>query len=372
MNDHTLRQSVRFPCGGSLTLWQTRGALLAAAALFLPFSFAMAQHSAGPNAFTPQTSCTNLPHADHPKAELRSGPLSAVVFLPDAQAGYYRGSRFDRSGLVGCLALNGHTFFGEWFSRYDPEISDAVTGPAEEFRHPTSEIGYDEAAPSADGQPGGTFLKIGVGTLRRLDSRPYSFGRPYPVVDHGTWTVKTGTDFVTVRQVLSTAMGYGYVYEKTLRLDGNHHLLTLSHSLRNTGTRPLDTAVYNHDFFMLDGAPTGPGMELHLPFTPVPDAPLPGSATIDGTTIRITAPLEPRHGLGAYLTGFDPTKVGDFDFTFTDKAHGLSVRETADTPLTKMYLWATPKTVCPEGYIAIHVAPGAEQHWTLQYIFTTP
>lgn len=298
--------------------------------------------------------------------------MSAVVFLPDAQTGYYRGSRFDWGGLVGCLQLNGHTFFGEWFNRYDPEITDAVTGPAEEFRHPTSELGYDEAATPADGKPGGTFLKIGVGVLRRLDDRPYSFGRAYPIVDHGAWTVKTGADFITFRQELHTEIGYSYVYEKTLRLDGKHHLLTLSHSLHNTGQKPLDTAVYNHDFFMLDSAPTGPGMELHLPFTPVPSEPFPPSAEIDGTTLRITAPLEPRRGLGAYITGFSPDKVRDFDFTFVDKAHSLSVRETADTPLTKMYLWATPKTFCPEGYIAIHVAPGAEQHWSLRYTFTSP
>ena len=340
---------------------------LLAAVLLLPLGSLAAQAQ---GASTPRQPCTDLPHADHPKAELRSGPMSAVVFLPDRQTGYYRGSRFDWSGLIGCLQLNGHTFFGEWFNKYDPEITDAVTGPAEEFRHPTSELGYDEAAPAEDGKPGGTFLKIGVGTLRRLDDKPYSFFRAYPIVDHGTWTVKTRKDSITFRQVLRTDLGYGYVYEKTLRLDGRSHLLTLTHSLRNTGTRPLETAVYNHDFFMLDGAPTGPGMELRLPFAPVPDKPLPESAQIDGSTIRVVAPLEVRRGLGAYITGFSPDKVSDFDFTFEDKLHGLSVRETADAPLTKMYLWATPKTFCPEGYIAIHVAPHAEQHWTLKYAFS--
>ena len=106
--------------------------------------------------------------------------MQAVVFLPDAQSGYYRGPRFDWSGIVGCASLNGHTFFGEWFNRYDPEGNDAVTGPAEEFRHPTSELGYDDAA------PGGLFLKIGVGLLRRTDEKPYRFGGAYPIVDGGT------------------------------------------------------------------------------------------------------------------------------------------------------------------------------------------
>ncbi len=298
--------------------------------------------------------------------------MSAVVFLPDSKDGYYRGSRFDWSGLVGCLALNGHTFFGEWFPRYDPLISDAVTGPAEEFRSATTELGYDEAIPNADDQPGGKFLKIGVGVLQRPDAKPYTFGGAYPIVDGGKWTVKTHKDSVTFRQELRSTLGYSYVYEKTLKLDGRTQTLTLTHTLRNTGQKPLDTAVYNHDFYMLDGQPTGPGMELRLPFTPVPDKPLPAIATIDGNTIRVVAPLEPRRGLGAYITGFSPDKVSDFDFTFTDIKGGLSVQETADAPLTKMYLWATPKTFCPEGYIAIHVAPGSTQSWTLRYRFTTP
>lgn len=305
-----------------------------------------------------------LPHADHPKASLRSGALSATVFLPDAQTGYYRGSRFDWSGIVGCAALHGHTFFGEWFDRYEPTISDAVTGPAEEFRHPTSEIGYDEA------KPGEPFLKIGVGVLRRMDAKPYFFGTSYPIVDGGTWTVKARKDSVSFRQVLHSAFGYAYVYEKTLTLDGHTNTLTVSHRLRNLGQKPLETAVYSHDFFMLDGQPTGPGMELRLPFVPTPDNPLPASAEIDGKTIRIVAPLEPRRGLGAYITGFSD-RTPDLDFTFEDKAHGLSVEESSDSPLVKMYLWATPKTFCPEGYIAIHVAPGETQKWTLRYRFFT-
>ncbi|MGI4854268.1 MAG: hypothetical protein ACRYF4_09515 [Janthinobacterium lividum] len=331
----------------------------------LPFGL-LGTHAlaAQPVAANATHTCDTLPHADHPKTTLHSGDLSAVVFLPDAQTGYYRGSRFDWGGIVGCASLHGHTFFGEWFDRYEPTISDAVTGPAEEFRHPTSEIGYDEA------KPGEPFLKIGVGVLRRVDTKPYFFGTSYPIVDGGAWTVKTGKSSITFRQELHSAFGYAYVYEKTLTLDGQTNTLSVSHRLQNVGTKPLETAVYSHDFFMLDHQPTGPGMELRLPFVPVPDNPLPTSAEIDGKTIRIVAPLEPKRGLGAYITGFSG-KATDFDFTFENKSTGVGVQETSDSPLVKMYLWATPKTFCPEGYIAIHVEPGAAQSWTMRYrLFT--
>jgi len=75
--------------------------------------------------------CTDIPHADHPKATITNGEVKAVVFLPDAVNGYYRGPRFDWSGVVACATYNGHTYFGEWFRKYDPLINDSITGPAE-------------------------------------------------------------------------------------------------------------------------------------------------------------------------------------------------------------------------------------------------
>ena len=156
--------------------------------------------------------------------------MDAVVFLPDVEKGYYRGARFDWSGLVACVSLNGHTFFGEWFNRYDPLINDAVTGPAEEFREP---IGYDNA------KTGDAFVKIGAGVLKRIDDQPYTFGGAYPILDHGKWTVKVHKDSITFRQELHSTIGYAYLYEKTLSLDKKTNSLQLSHSLKNIGTKPL-------------------------------------------------------------------------------------------------------------------------------------
>jgi hypothetical protein len=297
-------------------------------------------------------------------ARLTNGKLTLAVFLPDADHGYYRGSRFDWSGIVGCASLNGHTFFGEWFNRYDPMINDAVTGPAEEFRHPTSELGYDDAA------PGGEFVKIGVGVLQRKDTSAYTFGGAYPIVDHGKWSVKVHDRSITFRQVLRSKIGYAYQYEKVLSLDAKGSILTLEHHLKNLGSKSIDTAVYDHDFYMLDGKPTSPGMEIHYPFIPVPDKPLPESARIDGNTVQFITPLQPRHGLGAYVTGFSD-KVSDYDLTVEDTTTGIGVEQTADSPMIKSYLWATPTTICPEAYIGIRIAPGQTQSWTIHYRFFT-
>ena len=308
--------------------------------------------------------CGNLPHSDHPMARISNGRLAAVVFLPDREKGFYRSSRFDWSGIVGCVSLNGHAFFGEWFNQYDPMLNDAVTGPAEEFRSPSSELGYDEAA------PGGVFVKIGVGTLKRVDSSPYHFGGSYPIVDNGRWTVKIHKQSIVFRQELRSQIGYAYVYEKVLSLDKQSNVISLTHHLKDIGPKSIDTAVYNHDFFMLDHKETGPSMEVHLPFVPLPDSPLPEAAQIEGTTISFVSQLQPKHGVGAYITGYS-NKLSDYDILFQDRESGLGIEQTSDSPISKFYLWATSKTVCPEAYIAIHIAPGETQSWTIHYRFFT-
>ena len=83
-------------------------------------------------------------------------------------------------------------------------------GPADEFQIP---LGYDEAP------VGGTFIKIGVGVLRKAGNARYSAFSKYELVDPGKWSARTGADFVEFTQELSDpATGYGYVYRKTVRL----------------------------------------------------------------------------------------------------------------------------------------------------------
>ena len=69
----------------------------------------------------PQLAGAQVPHAAIANARIR-----AALYLPDAQSGYYRGTRFDWSGVVASLEWKGHTYFGQWFARYDPKLHDAI------------------------------------------------------------------------------------------------------------------------------------------------------------------------------------------------------------------------------------------------------
>ncbi len=59
------------------------------------------------------------------------------------------------------LEFQGHTFFGQWFEKYDPKLHDAIMGPVEEFLTNGAGLGYAEA------KPGENFVKIGVGAIRK-------------------------------------------------------------------------------------------------------------------------------------------------------------------------------------------------------------
>jgi hypothetical protein len=323
--------------------------------------------------------CADVPHGDHPKVLLTNGKLDALVFLPDAQNGYYRSTRFDWSGVIGCVSLNGHKFFGEWFAQYDPLKNDSITGPVEEFRTDDGPMGNTATDPPIkadaigykEAKPGETFLKPGVGVLRKVDDSPYQFGGAYPIVDTGTWTVKTTTRSVAFRQVLRGPDGYAYVYEKKLTIDKSEPVMTLEHTLKNTGKKVIETYVYDHDFFMLDGQPTGPGMVVHFKFEPKPIGEIGTAAKIEGNDLVYVDTLAPRKGVAGYLKGYS-ADVHDYDFKVEDTRSKVAVEQTSDHPLARVYFWSTQKTICPEGYIYLNVAPNVTTNWTLRYRFFAP
>jgi hypothetical protein len=317
--------------------------------------------SATGRAETAPSLCADVPHGDHPKALISNGTLDALIFLPDPKNGYYRSSRFDWSGIVGCVSLNGHRFFGEWFQKYDPMTNDAVTGPAEEFRE--GALGYSEA------KPGELFVKPGVGVLRRVDDSPYRFGFVYPIVDTGKWTTHVGKHSVTFTQKLKSPLGYAYVYEKKLTLTGS--VMTLEHSLKNTGTRAITTEVYDHDFFVFDGHPTSKGITIRLPFKPEPEVPLGNAVEIEGNNITYKEDLKPGQSVAGYIKGYS-TSATDNHLTVEDTKTNVGIEQSSDSPISRFYLWSIHTTVCPEAYIHLDIAPGKTSHWKIQYRFFAP
>ena len=118
--------------------------------------------------------------------------------------------------------------------------------------------GYNE------GQNGAPFLKIGVGILRR-DAGAYSFSKSYPVVELARTTVTWQQDRAHFVQTLTgNANGYSCHLEEDVVVKNDR--LVLNYLLRNTGTKPLTTEQYLHNFVCFSGRPVGPNVRLSFPY----------------------------------------------------------------------------------------------------------
>ncbi len=277
--------------------------------------------------------------ADFPEAEISNGLVKAKLLLPDAQTGYYQSTRFDWSGVIESLEYKGHSYFGQWFKKYDPKINDAIMGPVESF----DPIEFDEAAVN------GNFLKVGVGILRKPDEKSYSAFRYYDIVNPGKWKVETDKDKVSFSQDLTDESGYAYRYTKTVRLTKGKPELVLEHSLKNTGKKTIEANVFNHNFFMIDKEPTGPGIKIKFPYNiSGTGRGLDTLATINGKEINYIKEVTP--GTYVYigdLTGYRKD-AKDYDIRIENQKTGGAVRITSDQPFEKLVYWSSSTTYCPE------------------------
>ena len=250
---------------------------------------------------------TVVPVADPPQATLSNGLIETTLYLPDQQNGYYQGTRFDWAGAFKRLDYKGHSYVEQWFESYNPKTHDAINGPAEEF----TALGFTDA------KPGDTFVKIGVGALQKPDDKPYSFATYYEPVNPGKWTVKTRKNEITFTHELTDAAGYGYRYTKTVRLSKGKPELVLEHHLKNTGQKPIETSVYNHNFFIIDKQPTGPTVTIQFPFAVNGEGKGFGSTIrTEGNRLVYSRELEKKEQVySAGLQGFGPS-ASDYDIQY--------------------------------------------------------
>ena len=322
----------------------------------------------------PQGRGVNTSQSQAPEAQLTNGQITARVYLPDAQKGFYRSTRFDWSGAVASLVFHGHDYYGPWFDASDPSVRDFVyrdntivvsaqsgmVGPVEEFRTP---LGFTSA------DAGGTFVKIGVGVLKKPDANRYSGYATYPIVDSGQWSVRATADSVeSTQRVNDPASGYGYVYRKTVRVTAGQPEMVIEHSLQNAGRLPIQTRQYNHNFLVLDRLPTGPDFSITLPFAITPSAaPDPAFAVTEGHQILYKKRLENQDRVTFGIRGFGPDPK-DYDIRIENRAAGVGVKVTSDRPLADLSLWSIRSVISMEPDIDINLQPGASMDW--KYIYT--
>ncbi len=300
--------------------------------------------------------------ADFPETEITNGIIDAKLYLPDPENGYYRGTRFDWAGVVPSLTYKGHSYFGQWFPKYDPKLHDAISGPVEEF----TPLGFDEA------KIGEEFLKIGVGTLVKPNDKKYSFATTYDIKNAGKWTVNKKKDLVEFTHELKDGAGYSYLYKKTVRLVKGKPDMVLEHTLKNTGSKSISTSVYDHNFVMIDNEPSNQNIRIVFPFDVIGEGQGFGSIiNVNGKTLNYSRQIQKGDQVfSSGLKGFGPV-AKDYDIRIENTKTGAGVRMTSDHPLEKLVYWACPTTSCPEPYIKLAAEPGQEVKWKINYEFYT-
>jgi hypothetical protein len=301
-----------------------------------------------------------LAAADPPQAEISNGVVRARFYLPDPETGYYRGTRFDWSGVISSVDYKGHTYFGQWVETYDPKSNEGSAGPVEEFGTDQPGLGYKEA------KAGGTFLRIGVGVLRK----PAGTSRINEMVDPGRWTVQRGSDWISFTHEVPATAGYGYTYRKTVRLTKGKPELVLEHSLKNTGQHAIETSVDDHNFFVIDNQESGPDFVVRFPFDAKATGELKDILEVRDKQVTYRRKLEKNDTVLTRLTGFGDS-ASDYSITVENRKRGAGVTVTGDRPLARLMLRSAPKVVSPQAGISLKIAPGQEQKWRMAYEFYT-
>ncbi len=298
--------------------------------------------------------------ADPPTATLKSDDLTLTLYTPDAKAGYYRGTRFDWSGVFS-VQYGKHKLFGPW-RKHDPLDHDAIMGPCEEFGTAAA-LGYDDAKPDE------SFLKIGVGVLIKPEKEEkYSQFKTYKFAEEPKWTVTTTEAKATFEQSATTG-GYGYKYTKIVAVQNAE--VRIQHVLENTGKKPLKTDHYNHNFFNADGETVGKGYEIEFGFEPKADVQKDRwkeVAKLDGKKLVFVDGLD-KGTIYGELSGF-AEKASDNRLTLRHKASGVGVRVTGDKPLSGCRVWAIGTALCPEPFMAFDIEPGKKATWSWTYEFS--
>ena len=308
-----------------------------------------------------------------PQVQIASDQLVVQLYLPDAENGFYQGTRFDWSGVVAGLQFRGHQYYAPWYTKRVAAVYDyvddgadivasrqsAISGPAEEFPRPQ---GFDTA------KVGEAFVKLGVGLLRKAADTPYSCYESYEIVNPGTRSVRTTpTSVEFTHQLADARTGFEYVYRKTVSVDPNRPDLHIAHTLHNTGQVAIKTEQYNHNFLTLDGAQVGPSFVIALPFhvrTSLP--PDPKLAIIRDNELHFTKVLAPHEVVSFPMQGFgdDPSH---YDIRIENRETGAGMRITGNRPLSKLALWSIRSVLSMEPFVDVSTEPGGRTMWTYNY-----
>lgn len=272
---------------------------------------------------------------------------------------YYTGSRFDHTGNITQITLDGRNTF------CSTEIKDGFN-PQKNGCGLYNEFGINRTVGYDDCPVGEKFLKIGVGLLTRADDKPYNFFVPYEVKPFKT-LFESDTQQIRFTVMPENCRGYSVKLIKSITLSANS--FAIEYTLENTGTRRIQTNEYVHNFISVNQSPVTTGYALSVP-----------CRIIEESGMYESVNPEKAVSLNDRTLSFNFVPSGDFFFSpltefrtntgewmLTDERSGVLIRETTDFIPELMNIWGTGHVISPELFIKIDIMPGETLQWQRTY-----
>lgn len=282
-----------------------------------------------------------------------------VIRLVLAEAGKeYRGSRFDWCGqILEVHFKNKYQFCGREREEESPIPETLGMGLHNEF-------GTDKALGFEDCPPGGFFLKIGLGRMKKDYQGPFDFYRPHQI-DPLPVQVERGENQVTFLQQSPLLNGYAYSYRKSIQL--MEQGFQVNYLLENRGEKTMDTDEYVHNFLNFSERKTGPDYCLNFPV--LVDSSSCFKILNPGDCMKIadrsiTWNRCPESDF--YLGGLNAQNLPD-RWELEHKSLGIALEEHCHFSVSKMKLWGNAHAISPELFKSIRIEPGESEQWSRSY-----
>jgi len=141
--------------------------------------------------------------------------------------------------------------------------------------------------------------------------------------------------------------------------------------LKNTGSQPIQTSVYNHNFLVLDGLPPGPDYSITVPFEiKTTRPPNPEFAEVQGKQIAYKKVLVNQDRVAIPIEGFS-SEPKDYDIRIENRKAEVGMRITCDRQLARASLWSIRSVLAVEPFLDIAAEPGKEFTWKYTYTYYT-
>ncbi|MBN2657866.1 MAG: hypothetical protein JXR86_12455 [Spirochaetales bacterium] len=284
------------------------------------------------------------------RIELDNKDLNLSLLVPGT---VYKRSRFDWTGIVDQITLSGVPFLGT-------ESDGAYRG--------TEGIGlsseFDIVSPPGYGKtlPGQSFMKIGIGCLRRESSEDYDFMKDYQLTPFET-EIKTGPDKVTFSQLGCTNRSFSYDLIKEI-IAGDREVIIRFH-LINRGRATIKSEEYCHNFFRPGNRDISGSMSFSCshPFSVAEQI-----GDLDFTEPkRVSFRKKPESVF--YMSGNVLKKTENFSWAIEDREKNISVKGFEDFPVSRIALWGMSHVISPETFNEIVLESGEDLKWSRRYLF---